>query len=92
MTKHRFQAATASVPVNGDQNEPAATGSQETEVIALSSDDQDSDAGRSPTERAEVASPETSGSGRVTRARTRAMLGSVKTEPETPAEEAPPRP
>ena len=88
MTKHRFQATTASAPVNGDQNETTATGSQETEVITLSSDDQDSNVGRSPTERTEIASPGTSGSGRVTRARTRAMLGNVKTEPETPAEEA----
>ena len=57
MTKHRFQATTAPVPVNGDQNEAAATGSQETEVVTLSSDDQDSNVGRSPTERTEIASP-----------------------------------
>ena len=59
--KHYHWTMSPPLPVNGDQNETAATGSQETEVVTLSSDDQDSNVGRSPTERTEIASPELQG-------------------------------
>ena len=88
--KHYHWTLSPPVPMNGEQNETAATGSQETEVVTLSSDDQDSNVGRSPTERTEIASPGTSGSSRVTRARTRAMQGTVKPETGVPADEAGP--
>merc|ERR1712004_958559 len=88
--KHFHQILSPPTPVSGDQNEAPATGSQETEVVTLSSDDRDSYVGRSPTRRTRITSPGTSGSSRVTRARTRAMRGTVKPEPGAPADEAGP--
>ena len=90
MMKHFHQTTSPPAPVREDQNEAPATGSQETEVVTLSSDDQDSNVGRSPTKRTRITSPGTSGSSRVTRARTRAMQGTVKPEPGVPADEAGP--
>ena len=58
MTKHRSQVASPPAPVREDQNEAPATGSQETELVTLSSDDQDSFVGRSPTKRTRITSPE----------------------------------
>ena len=90
MAKHRSQVTSPPVPVREDQNEAPVTGSQETEVVTLSSDDQDSSIGRSPTKRTRTTSPGTSGSSRITRARTRAMQGVVKPEPGVTADEAGP--
>ena len=88
--KHFHQTMSPPAPVSEDQNEATATGSQETEVVTLSSDDQDFNIGRSPTKRTRITSPGTSGSSRVTRARTRAMQGIVKPESGVPADEAGP--
>ena len=81
VAKHRTQTTSPPVSVRGEQTETPVTERREAEVVTLSSDDQDSFLDYSPSKRTKVASPGTEGSGRVTRARTRAMQGIIKPEP-----------
>ena len=77
VTKHRTQTTSTPVSVRREQTETPAMERREIEVVTLSSDEQDSD--YSPSKKtkvavlSQVASPGAEGSGRVTRARTKAM-------------------
>ena len=86
VTKHRTETTSTPVSVRREQTETPATERRKAEVLTFSSDDQDSSLDYSPSKRtkvvvlSQVASPAAEGTGRVTRARTKAMQGMIKSE------------